>query len=476
MLIRAPKTFGFLPFLSRFPASPPCRVAIAKAPAYWTSPYPLRASSRSVLLNSSPFAFVHSAAMALDKIKVDNPIVEMDGDEMARIIWHMIKEKLILPFLDIDLKYFDLGILNRDATDDRVTVESAEATLKYNVAVKCATITPDEGRVKEFGLKSMWKSPNGTIRNILNGTVFREPILCKNVPRLVPGWKKPICIGRHAYGDQYRATDTVIKGPGKLKLVFEKDGEMVEQEVFKFEGAGGVGLAMYNTDESIQAFAQSSMSMACQKQWPLYLSTKNTILKKYDGRFKDIFQEVYEQNWKSKFEEAGIWYEHRLIDDMVAYAVKSEGGYVWACKNYDGDVQSDFLAQGFGSLGLMTSVLMCPDGKTIEAEAAHGTVTRHFRVHQKGGETSTNSIASIFAWTRGLVQRAKLDQNDRLLDFALKLEAACVETVESGKMTKDLAMLLHGPKVARGQYLNTQEFLDAVAAGLQFQLKVSSKL
>lgn len=402
----------------------------------------------------------------------------MDGDEMTRVIWRMIKEKLILPFVDLDLKYFDLGILNRDATNDSVTVESAKATLKYNVAVKCATITPDEGRVKEFGLKAMWKSPNGTIRNILNGTVFREPIICKNVPRLIPGWTKPICIGRHAYGDQYRATDTVIKGPGKLKLVFvpERGGEPIEQEVFKFEGAGGVGLAMYNTDESISAFAQSSMSMACQKKWPLYLSTKNTILKKYDGRFKDIFQEVYEKDWKSKFEAAGIWYEHRLIDDMVAYALKSEGGYVWACKNYDGDVQSDFLAQGFGSLGLMTSVLMCPDGKTIEAEAAHGTVTRHFRVHQKGGETSTNSIASIFAWTRGLGHRAKLDGNDKLLDFALKLEAACIETVELGKMTKDLAILSHGPKVARDQFLSTEQFLDAVTEALQARLNAFSKL
>ncbi|MCO5576310.1 hypothetical protein L7F22_030119 [Adiantum nelumboides] len=403
--------------------------------------------------------------------------VHFEGDEMARVIWHMIKDKLILPFVDIDLKYFDLGILNRDATNDSVTIDSAKATLKYNVAVKCATITPDEDRVKEFHLKAMWKSPNGTIRNILNGTVFREPIICKNVPRLILGWTKPICIGRHAYGDQYRATDTVIKGPGKLKLVFAPEGgEPVEQEVFNFNGAGGVGLAMYNTDESVRAFAQSSMSMAYQKKWPLYLSTKNTILKKYDGRFKDIFQEVFESEWKSKFEEAGIWYEHRLIDDMVAYAVKSDGGYVWACKNYDGDVQSDFLAQGFGSLGLMTSVLMCPDGKTIEAEAAHGTVTRHFRVHQKGGETSTNSIASIFAWTRGLGHRAKLDGNERLLDFALKLEAACVETVESERMTKDLAILSHGSKVTRDQYLSTEEFLDAVLEALQARLQVSSKL
>ncbi|KAG9152548.1 hypothetical protein Leryth_021045 [Lithospermum erythrorhizon] len=412
---------------------------------------------------------------------------------MTRVIWQMIKDKLIFPFVELDIKYFDLGLPHRDATDDKVTVESAEATLKYNVAIKCATITPDEARVKEFNLKNMWRSPNGTIRNILNGTVFREPIMCKNVPRLVPGWTKPICIGRHAFGDQYRATDTVIKGAGKLKLVFVPEGsdEKTEFEVYNFTGAGGVALSMYNTDESIRAFAEASMTMAYQKKWPLYLSTKNTILKKYDGRFKDIFQEVYEAAWKSKFEEAGIWlvanatisicfvidlvilnfrYEHRLIDDMVAYALKSDGAYVWACKNYDGDVQSDFLAQGFGSLGLMTSVLfsveenvtdpfkfhqssptsnVCPDGKTIEAEAAHGTVTRHYRVHQKGGETSTNSIASIFAWTRGLAHRAKLDDNAKLLEFTEKLEAACIGAVESGKMTKDLALIIHGSKLNR---------------------------
>ncbi|KAJ6738438.1 putative proteinDP-SPECIFIC ISOCITRATE DEHYDROGENASE [Salix koriyanagi] len=395
--------------------------------------------------------------MAFEKIKVANPIVEMDGDEMTRIFWQSIKEKLIFPFLELDIKYFDLGLPHRDATDDKVTVESAEAALKYNVAIKCATITPDEARVKEFNLKQMWKSPNGTIRNILNGTVFREPIICKNIPRLVPGWTKPICIGRHAFGDQYRATDAVIKGPGKLKLVFVPEGqdEKTELEVYNFTGAGGVALSMYNTDESIRAFAR-----------------KNTILKKYDGRFKDIFQEVYEANWKSKFEAAGIWYEHRLIDDMVAYALKSEGGYVWACKNYDGDVQSDFLAQGFGSLGLMTSVLVCPDGKTIEAEAAHGTVTRHYRVHQKGGETSTNSIASIFAWSRGLAHRAKLDDNAKLLDFTEKLEAACVGAVESGKMTKDLALLIHGSKVSREHYLNTEEFIDAVAEELKARLSI----
>ncbi|RDX69063.1 Isocitrate dehydrogenase [NADP], partial [Mucuna pruriens] len=403
--------------------------------------------------------------MGFQKINVANPIVEMDGDEMTRVIWKSIKDKLILPFLELDIKYYDLGLPYRDETDDKVTTESAEATLKYNVAIKCATITPDEARVKEFGLKQMWKSPNGTIRNILNGTVFREPILCKNIPRLVPGWTKAICIGRHAFGDQYRATDSVIKGPGKLKLVFvpEGQGEKTELEVFNFTGEGGVSLAMYNTDESIRSFAEASMATAYQKKWPLYLSTKNTILKKYDGRFKDIFQEVYEASWKSK-------YEHRLIDDMVAYALKSEGGYVWACKNYDGDVQSDFLAQGFGSLGLMTSVLVCPDGKTIEAEAAHGTVTRHFRVHQKGGETSTNSIASIFAWTRGLAHRAKLDDNAKLLDFTEKLEAACIEAVESGKMTKDLALIIHGSKLSREHYLNTEEFIDAVAAELRAKL------
>ncbi|XP_071713022.1 isocitrate dehydrogenase [NADP] [Rutidosis leptorrhynchoides] len=420
----------------------------------------------------SLLCFSSASTTAIDKIPVLNPIVEMDGDEMTRIIWQMIKEKLILPYIDLDIKYFDLGILNRDATHDGVTVESAYAALKYNVAVKCATITPDETRVKEFGLKSMWRSPNGTIRNILNGTVFREPILCKNVPRIVPGWKKPICIGRHAFGDQYRATDAVINGPGKLKMVFvPENGETpVELDVYDFKGPG-IALAMYNVDESIRAFAESSMAMALSKKWPLYLSTKNTILKKYDGRFKDIFQEVYEENWKEKFEQQSIWYEHRLIDDMVAYALKSDGGYVWACKNYDGDVQSDLLAQGFGSLGLMTSVLLSSDGKTLEAEAAHGTVTRHFRQHQKGNETSTNSIASIFAWTRGLEHRAKLDKNDKLKDFVEKLETACVETVESGKMTKDLAILIHGPKTSREFYLNTEEFIDAVAQNLKLKLQ-----
>ncbi|TVU20262.1 hypothetical protein EJB05_36465 [Eragrostis curvula] len=428
--------------------------------------------------------------MAFNKIKVANPVVEMDGDEMTRVFWKSIKDKLIFPFLDLDIKYFDLGLPYRDATDDKVTVEAAEATLKHSCFTDfCIKTMADEARVKEFNLKAMWKSPNGTIRNILNGTVFREPIICKNIPRLVPGWTKPICIGRHAFGDQYRATDAVIKGPGKLKLVYEGKEEQVELEVFNFTGAGGVALAMYNTDESIHAFADASMATAYEKKWPLYLSTKNTILKKYDGRFKDIFQEVYEAGWRSKFEAAGIWYEHRLIDDMVAYALKSEGGYVWACKNYDGDVQSDFLAQGFGSLGLMTSVLattpdlveyednVCPDGKTIEAEAAHGTVTRHYRVHQKGGETSTNSIASIFAWTRGLAHRAKLDDNARLLDFTQKLEAACIGAVESGKMTKDLALLVHGSSnVTRSHYLNTEEFIDAVAEELRSRLAANSNL
>ncbi|TXG54689.1 hypothetical protein EZV62_019945 [Acer yangbiense] len=413
-----------------------------------------------------------ATATGFDRVQVQNPIVEMDGDEMTRIIWKMIKDKLIFPYLDLDVKYFDLGILNRNATDDKVTVESAEAALKYNVAIKCATITPDETRVKEFGLKSMWRSPNGTIRNILDGTVFREPILCRNIPRIIPGWKKPICIGRHAFGDQYRATDMVINGPGKLKMVFvpEDGSNPVDVDVYNFKGPG-IALAMYNVDESIRAFAESSMTLAFAKKWPLYLSTKNTILKKYDGRFKDIFQEVYEENWKQKFEEHSIWYEHRLIDDMVAYALKSEGGYVWACKNYDGDVQSDLLAQGFGSLGLMSSVLLSSDGKTLEAEAAHGTVTRHFRLHQKGQETSTNSIASIFAWTRGLEHRAKLDKNEKLLDFVQKLEAACLEAVESGKMTKDLAILVHGAKVSREFYLNTEEFIDAVALNLETKLK-----
>lgn len=400
-----------------------------------------------------------------NKIKVDNPVVEMDGDEMTRVIWDFIKQKLILPYLDIDIKYFDLGMESRDKTDDQITVDAAEAVKKYNVGIKCATITPDEARVEEFKLKKMWRSPNGTIRNIIGGTVFREPIIIKNIPRLVTGWTKPIVIGRHAFGDQYRATDLVVDGPGKFEMVFTpENGEKQTYEVFNFEKSGGVIMGMYNTDESIRDFAKSCLEYALQKNWPLYLSTKNTILKKYDGRFKDIFQEVYEQSFKDRYEAAGIWYEHRLIDDMVAFAMKNEGGFVWACKNYDGDVQSDSIAQGFGSLGLMTSVLSAPDGKTIEAEAAHGTVTRHFRQHQKGNETSTNPIASIFAWTRGLAHRAKLDNNDALAKFSLALEEACIESVENGFMTKDLAICIKGSadKVERKDYCTTQEYLNKV--------------
>jgi len=406
------------------------------------------------------------------KIKVANPVVELDGDEMTRIIWKYIKDKLILPYLEIDIKYYDLGIEYRDKTDDKVTVESAEAIKKYNVGIKCATITPDEARVKEFNLKQMWKSPNGTIRNILDGTVFREPIVMKNVPRLVPGWTKPICIGRHAFGDQYKATDFVTKGKGKLTITFTPEsGEAQTHEVFNFKG-DGVAMAMYNTDESIRGFAQSCFNVALEKKWPLYLSTKNTILKKYDGRFKDIFEEVYQKDFKSKYTAAGITYEHRLIDDMVASAMKWAGGFVWACKNYDGDVQSDTVAQGFGSLGLMTSVLVTPDGKTMEAEAAHGTVTRHYREHQKGKPTSTNPIASIFAWTRGLAFRGKLDNNQALINFSNALEQVCVETVESGKMTKDLAICVHGNNVEHGKhYLYTDEFLDALNENLQKKLK-----
>ena len=405
------------------------------------------------------------------KIKVQNPVVELDGDEMTRIIWSFIKEKLILPYLDIDLKYYDLGMENRDATNDQVTIDSAHAIQKYGVGVKCATITPDEARVEEFGLKKMWKSPNGTIRNILGGTVFREPIICNNVPRLVPGWTKPICIGRHAFGDQYRATDFLTKGRGKLTITFtpEDGSEPISHDVFDFEG-DGLALAMYNTDESITGFARSCMNMAIEKKWPLYMSTKNTILKKYDGRFKDIFQQIFETEFKEKFKELGITYEHRLIDDMVAAAMKWEGGYVWACKNYDGDVQSDTVAQGFGSLGLMTSVLITPDGKTMEAEAAHGTVTRHYREHQKGRPTSTNPIASIFAWTRGLAFRGKLDNNEALVNFSNTLEEICIETVESGKMTKDLAMIVHGSNLTDKDYLTTEGFLEAINENLQKKL------
>ena len=403
----------------------------------------------------------------MKKIKVANPVVELDGDEMTRIIWQFIREKLILPYLDIDLKYFDLGMENREKTEDRVTVESAEAIKKYNVGVKCATITPDEARVKEFNLKQMWKSPNGTIRNILDGTVFREPIVCKNVPRLVPNWTQPIVIGRHAFGDQYRATDFVTKGKGKLTITFEgENGEKISHEVYNFKG-DGVALAMYNTDESIRGFAKSCFNMALEKKWPLYFSSKNTILKKYDGRFKDIFQEIFEKDFKTKFEAAGITYEHRLIDDMVASALKWNGAFVWACKNYDGDVQSDIVAQGFGSLGLMTSVLITPDGKTMEAEAAHGTVTRHYRMHQQGKPTSTNPIASIFAWTRGLAFRGKLDGNQELIHFAHTLEKVCVDSVESGKMTKDLAVCIYGEKVTADKYMNTEPFLEVINQGLQ---------
>lgn len=406
----------------------------------------------------------------MQKIKVLNPVVEMDGDEMTRIIWKFIKDKLILPYLDIDLKYFDLGIENRDKTNDQVTIDSAEATKKYNVAVKCATITPDEARVKEFNLKKMWKSPNGTIRNIVGGTVFREPIIMNNVPRYVQGWTQPIVIGRHAFGDQYKATDVVTKGPGKLTMTFTpENGEPQTWEVFDFKD-DGVAMSMYNTDESIEGFAHSSFQMALTKKWPLYLSTKNTILKAYDGRFKDIFQKIYEDHYQSKFEELGITYEHRLIDDMVACAMKWNGGFVWACKNYDGDVQSDTVAQGFGSLGLMTSVLVTPDGKTVEAEAAHGTVTRHYRLYQEGKETSTNPIASIFAWTRGLMHRGKLDHTPDVVNFAETLEKVCIETVEGGKMTKDLALLVKGKQLTREDYLNTEDFLDAIDKGLKNKL------
>jgi isocitrate dehydrogenase len=399
----------------------------------------------------------------MKKIKVAQPVVELDGDEMTRIIWKMIKDKYIYPYLDIDIKYFDLGMEYRDKTEDRVTVEAAEAIKKYNVGIKCATITPDEARVKEFNLKKMWKSPNGTIRNILDGTVFREPIIINNIPRLVPNWTAPICIGRHAFGDQYRATDIVTKGPGKLTMSFEPaDGGPAQKfEVYQFEG-DGVAMAMYNTDDSIKGFARSCFNLALQKKWPLYFSSKNTILKKYDGRFKDIFEELYKTEFKTQFEAVGITYEHRLIDDMVASALKWNGNFVWACKNYDGDVQSDTVAQGFGSLGLMTSVLITPDGKTMESEAAHGTVTRHYRMHQQGKPTSTNPIASIFAWTRGLAFRGKLDGNQELIKFSNTLEQACIKTVESGKMTKDLAVCIHGDKVTDKHYLTTEQFMEAI--------------
>jgi isocitrate dehydrogenase len=407
-----------------------------------------------------------------EKIKVINPVVELDGDEMTRIIWSLIKEKLIFPYLDIDIKYFDLGMEHRDETNDQVTIDAANAIKKYGVGIKCATITPDEARVEEFGLKKMWKSPNGTIRNILDGTVFREPIIISNIPRLVPGWKQPICIGRHAFGDQYRATDFVTKGKGRLTITFtpEDGSKETSFEVYNFEG-DGVAMAMYNTDESISGFARACMNQALTKKWPLYLSTKNTILKKYDGRFKDIFQDIFDSEFKTAFAEAGITYEHRLIDDMVAACMKWEGGFVWACKNYDGDVQSDTVAQGFGSLGLMTSTLVTPDGKTMEAEAAHGTVTRHYRMHQQGKPTSTNPIASIYAWTRGLAFRGKLDGTQKLIDFANALEQVCVETVEEGKMTKDLALIVYGDELKPEHYLTTESFLNALDANLQKKLK-----
>ncbi|ARQ02260.1 NADP-dependent isocitrate dehydrogenase [Pseudorhodoplanes sinuspersici] len=397
------------------------------------------------------------------KIKVKNPVVEMDGDEMTRIIWQLIKDKLIHPYLDVDLLYYDLSVQNRDATNDQVTIDAANKTKEIGVAVKCATITPDEGRVKEFGLKEMWRSPNGTIRNILGGTIFREPIICKNVPRLVPGWTQPIIIGRHAYGDQYRATDFKFPGKGKLTIKFEgEDGKVIEKEVFKAPGSG-VTMAMYNLDDSIRDFAYASFNYGLNRNYSVYLSTKNTILKQYDGRFMELFQEIFDKDFKAEFDKRNLIYQHRLIDDMVASALKWSGGYVWACKNYDGDVQSDIVAQGFGSLGLMTSVLMTPDGKVVEAEAAHGTVTRHYREHQKGNETSTNSIASIFAWTRGLAHRAKLDNNAALATFAATLEKVCVDTVESGFMTKDLALLV-GPEQ---KWLSTTGFLDTIDENLK---------
>ncbi len=399
----------------------------------------------------------------MQKIKVANPVVEMDGDEMTRIIWHFIKEKLIHPYLDLNLEYYDLSVENRDATNDQVTIDSAEATKRHGVAVKCATITPDEGRVKEFNLKEMWKSPNGTIRNILGGTIFREPIICKNVPRLVPGWTQPVVMGRHAYGDQYRATDFKVPGKGRLTIKFEgEDGTVIEKEVFKFPSAG-IAMSMYNLDDSIRDFARASLNYGLLRKYPVYLSTKNTILKAYDGRFKDIFQEVFDTEFAGKFKALNITYEHRLIDDMVAACLKWSGGYVWACKNYDGDVQSDTVAQGYGSLGLMTSVLMTPDGQTVEAEAAHGTVTRHYRQHQQGKETSTNSMASIFAWTRGLMHRAKLDGNDALMKFAVTLEKVCIDTVEAGFMTKDLALLVGADQ----KWLSTTGFLDKIDENLK---------
>jgi len=441
--------------------------AAAAAPAVRRAPVLI--NSHAALVKAVNRHMSAAAAAAPQKIKVSGAIVEMDGDEMTRVIWDFIKQKLILPYVDIDIKYFDLGLPNRDATNDQVTIDAAEATLKHNVAVKCATITPDEQRVEEFKLKQMWKSPNGTIRNILNGTVFREPIIIKNVPRIVPGWTSPIVIGRHAFGDQYKCTDFVTDKEGTFEMTFTpKDGSKPQKwKVFEYPAKGGVGMAMYNTEESIRGFAKSCFQYAIMKKWPLYLSTKNTILKKYDGRFKDIFEEEFQANYKAKFDELGIEYQHRLIDDQVAQALKSSGGFVWACKNYDGDVQSDIVAQGYGSLGLMTSVLIAPDGKTVEAEAAHGTVTRHWRQYQKGKETSTNPIASIFAWTRGLHHRGVLDNNEALKQFALDLEQVCIATVEQGIMTKDLAMAIHGKETKPEHYYETKKFLDAINANLQ---------
>ncbi|KAM9996580.1 hypothetical protein ACTFIZ_001507 [Dictyostelium cf. discoideum] len=416
--------------------------------------------SKKILLNSSKF--IQQQSYSTKRIKVTGPVVEMDGDEQTRIMWESIKSKLIFPYVDITPEYYDLGLPNRDATNDQVTIDAANAIKKAKIGVKCATITPDEARVKEFGLKEMWKSPNGTIRNILDGTVFRGPIICKNLPLLVPGWKKPIIIGRHAHGDQYKATDFVVNGPGKLEMTFTpSQGEPIKKVIYDFKGSG-VAMGMYNTTSSITAFAHSCFKYAIDRKYPLYLSTKNTILKKYDGHFKDIFQDIYEREYLTKFNELGIWYEHRLIDDMVAYAIKSEGGFVWACKNYDGDVQSDIVAQGYGSLGLMTSVLTNADG-VFASEAAHGTVTRHFREHQKGNETSTNSVASIFAWTSALGQRGKLDNNKDLVKFSQDMEKACVQSIETGFMTKDLAICIKGNKVKRSDYLNTEEYINKVA-------------
>lgn len=409
----------------------------------------------------------------MDKIIVQNSIVEIDGDEMTRIIWKMIKDKLIFPYIDIDIKYFDLGMESRERTNDQITIDAAHAIQKHNVGIKCATITPDEARVNEFNLTKMYKSPNGTIRNILGGTVFREPILINNIPKYIPGWKYPICIGRHAFGDQYKATDKLIEGQGRLTMTFSpSDGSKPKEwEIYNYNENGGVAMAMYNTDDSIYSFARACMNQALVKKWPLFLSTKNTILKAYDGRFKDIFQEVYQNEFREIFEKNNLFYEHRLIDDMVAYAIKSEGRFVWACKNYDGDVQSDVVAQGYGSLGLMTSVLLSPDGKILESEAAHGTVTRHFRKHQQGEKTSTNPIASIFAWTRGLSHRATLDKNDNLLNFCQQLEQSCIDTVEKGFMTKDLALLIHGEKMKEEHYLNTKDFIAQIVMSLDEKLK-----